>query len=96
MLTSDDKYWATLNREQIVDNAKLWSKKFTTKRLEVFIDWYCSLIVKIFEKLTEQEKQGEVTENTQSIEALTNRKQTALIARFMREYPKEEIPTWLW
>lgn len=96
MLTSDDKYWSSLNREQILSNAQLWSKKFTTKRLETFIGWYSSLITKIFGQLTEQEKQGEITERTQSIEALTNRKQTALVARFIRECPKEEIPAWIW
>jgi hypothetical protein len=95
MLTSDDKYWSTLTEKQVKSNAKLWSKQMTTKRLETFIDWYRSLQEKESVKLTEAEKHGIVTDRTQSIQALHNRERVALIARFMREYPKEKVPSWL-
>jgi len=95
MLTSDDKYWSTLTEKQVKSNAKLWSKQMTTKRLETFIDWYRSIMEKESKKLTDAEKQGTITDRTQSIQALHNRERVALIARFMRECPKEEVPNWL-
>jgi len=95
MITSDNKYWASLNKKQILDNAGLWAKEYTIKRLEMFVDYYRSVQDRSFKQFTEEEKQGIETDRTQSYKAVSNRERTALIARFMRECPKEEIPEWL-
>jgi hypothetical protein len=95
MLTADDKQMLALDEKGIMNMAKLWSKEMTTKRLETFIDWYRSIIEKESKKLTDEELYGSITERTQSIQALHNRERVALMARFIRECPKEKVPSWL-
>lgn len=58
MITSDNKYWSSINNKEIIDIAKLWSKKYTTKKLEAFIANYRSLMQKNFLMLTDEEKKG--------------------------------------
>jgi len=95
-MTTDNQYWLSLTEDQVKDTAKLWSKKFTTKRLETFIDWYRKINRNLFLTLSEAERQGKIeTDNCKEMAAIHNRERVALIARFMRENPKESVPDYL-
>lgn len=95
MLTSDNKQWLAATREDLMTIASEWSKKMTARKLERLIGWYRVVQLKVSARLNNAEKMGASTENTQEMQAVHNMEITALVARFMRECPKEQVPEYL-
>jgi hypothetical protein len=87
MITTDQQKWADSTTEQIREIAKTWSKKYTTKQLRAFQEFYQSTLRKL-PVLTLDELKGKITDNTIEYDGYCNMLECASLAVGMKEFKK--------